>query len=45
VETVHAAGCLVLPWTILTQADWERVLGMGADGAFCNDLRMGPAAK
>jgi glycerophosphoryl diester phosphodiesterase len=40
VTRVHDAGCLVLPWTILTRGDWDRVMELGADGAFCNEVRV-----
>jgi glycerophosphoryl diester phosphodiesterase len=41
VARVHAAGCLVLPWTVVTRKDWDRVMEMGADGAFCNEIQVG----
>ena len=38
VERVHGAGCFVLPWTVTTQKEWNRILEIGADGAFSNEF-------
>lgn len=37
VRRAHEAGVRVFPWTVSTRGDWDRLIAMGVDGAFCND--------
>jgi glycerophosphoryl diester phosphodiesterase len=42
VDSLHAAGLKVFPWTINTREEAEKVLALGVDGLICNDLRVMP---
>jgi glycerophosphoryl diester phosphodiesterase len=44
VETVHAAGLRVFPWTINTPDEAARTLRLGVDGLICNDPQLAKEA-
>jgi glycerophosphoryl diester phosphodiesterase len=37
VKDAHAAGVQIIPWTVDTPEDWDRLIGMGVDGIITND--------
>lgn len=39
VETLHASGLKVFPWTINTRAEAQKILSMGVDGLICNEMQ------
>jgi len=39
VELLHAECIRVIPWTVNSEVEWERLLGMGVDGATTDDPR------
>ena len=37
VKAAHAAGMEVLPWTVNTPEEWERLVNAGVDGIISDD--------
>ena len=37
VMAAHGAGLRVVPWTVNTPADWDRLIGAGVDGIITDD--------
>jgi glycerophosphoryl diester phosphodiesterase len=40
VDTLHAAGLKIFPWTINTREEARQILALGVDGLICNELQV-----